>query len=187
MSDIVKRLRAAMAKRRDKPRAPVAPVLDHGPADSRGRLTRTDAVLADRADPDSPNRTIRGARVIYHALWAADRLGDDHHEAADRLLVALEAVQGAKEWDDEFPGVRLAPWQQGHPGARQIQAAADLRVACAALGLAAFNDLVSAVGANAWPEAWGDEPEEWHAAPQHALAPMKASLEVLVQVWGINA
>ena len=174
----------APAKRRKPPPPPVA--LAHGPPI---RLARGEVVIPEkgRADPDNPNRTVMGARVIYHALWAAERLGDDHHEAADRLLVALEAAQGAKDGGGEFSGIRLAPWQHGHPGARQLQARTDLRVACQALGLLAFNDLVSAVGANAWPDAWGEEPECWHAAPQETLRPMKTSLEILVQVWRINA
>lgn len=177
---------SAAMSRKHRARAPraAAVVLDHGPGI---RIRRGDVVVADRADPDSPNRTVRGARVIYHAMWAADRLGDHHHEAADRLLVALEAAQGAKDRGADFSGVRLAPWQQGHPSARAVQAAADLRTASEALGPAAFRDLVAAVGANVWPASWGAEPECWHAAPQETLRPMKCSLEILVQVWRITA
>ena len=174
----------AMAKRRTPRTAPRAVALDHGPA---LRIARGDVAIADRPDPDAPNRTVHGARVIYHAVWAAGRLGDDHHEAADRFLVALEAAQGASEARAGHSGVRLAPWQQGHPSARQIQAAADLRVAKAALGPVGWTELLQAIGANAWPAAWGDEPEDWHAAPQHVLEPLRVSLEVLVEVWRINS
>jgi hypothetical protein len=180
-----------MAKR--KPRSTAAPravALDHGPADRHGRLMRSDVEVLNRPDPDHPKGVgVHGARVrcLYHVLWLAGLLTHDQHEAADRFLVALEAAQGACESRAGQSGVRLAPWQQGHPAARQVQAAADLRAAKAALGPIGWAQMLHAVGANAWVPAWGKEPEPWDIASQLSVEPLRASLQTLVSLWRIDA
>lgn len=168
---------------------PAAVALDHGPAI---RHARGEVVVIERADPDSPNRTVRGARVAvgYHVLWAQGLITDDMHEAADRLTMALEWAQGAKEGGADFSGVRLAPWQKGHPSARQIQAAADLADARGSLGLGSYENAVSAIGANVWPWEWGGgspAPQHWDRLPKEALDHLRVSLQILVQVWRIDA
>lgn len=162
-----------MARRKPR-RAPPAVALDHGPAI---RLARGETAVRDAPDPDAPNRTVRRAavRVLYHGLWADGLLTDDQHEAADRLLVALEAAQGARDGGLP-PGIRVAPHQQGSPSARQVQATADLRLAREALGLVAWEDLVRFVGANLWPMTW---------APG-ALGELRSSLDVLCLAWRIT-
>lgn len=161
---------------------------------------------ATHADPDRPmfeedkkGRLVqvgfherRGLRAVvgYHVLWAQGLITDDMHEAADRLTMALEWAQGAKEGGADFTGVRLAPWQKGHPSARQIQAAADLADARGVLGLGSYENAVSAIGANVWPFEWGGgspAPQHWDRLPKEALDHLRASLQILVQVWRIDA
>lgn len=183
---------AAMTARRPKRRPPPAVALDHGPAI---RIARGDVVPVDGPDPDNPNRTVRRAELVvgYHVLWANKLITDDQHEAADRLLVALEAVQGASDGAGTDPAVKVAHWLQGHPATRQVQAAADLRRASEALGAVHYANAVVFVGGNAMPAAWGQTPlsrdkqPQWRLLDDVALRHVRATLETLVQVFGIDA
>ncbi|MFM2150272.1 MAG: hypothetical protein RLZZ187_2578 [Pseudomonadota bacterium] len=137
-----------MARRR--PARAAEPVSDLGP-DIRRR--RGDVVEHFRADPDNPNRDVKGARVrvAYHVLWIEGRISDEQHEAADRYLVRLEQAQGAVEGSPT-----LAVATRGHGGSgpteRQVMALADLRAADAVLGR--DTALVRAVvGFNCTPDA----------------------------------
>jgi hypothetical protein len=102
------------------------PAADYGP---RARLDNGTAVMGYRADPDRPNAPeIRGARafVAYEQLHSQGLLSDPEREAADRILVAAEAVTGAKHGDGG--GLRgRAFWECGGVSPRMVQAAADLR------------------------------------------------------------
>jgi len=102
------------------------PAADYGP---RARLANGTAVLTYRADPDKPNApAIRAARayVAYEALHSQGLLSDPEREAADRILVAAEAITGAKHGDGG--GLRgRAFWECGGVSPRMVQAAADLR------------------------------------------------------------
>jgi hypothetical protein len=99
---------------------------DFGP---KARLANGTAVLTYRADPEKPNApAIRGARayVAYEALHSQGLLSDPEREAADRILIAAEAVTGAKHGDGG--GLRgRAFWECGGVSPRMVQAAADLR------------------------------------------------------------
>lgn len=181
-------------KHRSSSRPAQAIALDHGPAI---RLARGEVMVPEkpRADPDNPNRSIMGAEVVcgYDRLWAFGLLTDDQREAADRLERALAAIQGGKEGGADFSGVRLAPWQKGHPAARQIQAAADLATARAWLGLGGYENTVSVVGANVWPWEWGSIPldrkgvPDWSALPGSSISHLRTCLKILVSVWRIDA
>lgn len=102
------------------------PASDYGPAQ---RLCNGTVVVSYRADPDKPNApAIRAARayVAYEALHSKGLLSDFEREAADRILVAAEAVSGAKHGDGG--GLRgRAFWECGGVSPRMVQAAADLR------------------------------------------------------------
>lgn len=143
---------------------------DLGPPIRRAR----DVVVEDAADPAAPNTTIRRARVrvIYHVGWIERHLTHTEHEAADRLLISLEAVTGANE-DQATVSGRMAPWQRGHPSARALQAASDLRDAEARVGLPTMVWLAVVIGQNKWPGG-----QDW---PRLAGA-----LKVLAEMWGME-
>lgn len=112
-----------MPKRRARAMPAVA---DYGP---RIRIDRGEVVVADRPDTGDgavPNRTIRGAyrRSGYDWLHARGVINDRQREAADRYAVAHERITGA---GNRTSGGGVPPWQQGHPAAAQVQAAADIR------------------------------------------------------------
>ena len=119
-----------------------AKTADFGPKEQRHRV-----VIRDRGDPDAPNVTIRRAevRVIYHVWWANGELSDGQHEAADRLAIAWEALQGSS--CGVGTGGSGSPFGRMPIGQRQLQAAEDIRMAREALGpflddalsLAAYN------------------------------------------------
>lgn len=114
------------------PRAQSASVYDHGPAI---RLKRGDVEVLDAGDPGAPNRTIRRAQhnPPYRSLWRKGRINDAEREACDRYAITCEAELGAKSQDGI--AVATAPWQRGHPALSQVQAAAYLRNAHAAVGI----------------------------------------------------
>jgi hypothetical protein len=108
-----------------KPRR-AEPAADYGP---RQRLANGTAVLTYRADPDKPQApAIRAARayVAYEALHSQGLLSDAEREAADRILVAAEAITGAR-WRCGNSVRSKAFWATGGPTIEMVQAAADLR------------------------------------------------------------
>ena len=120
------------------------PAADYGP---RARLDNGTAVLTYRADPDKPNApAIRAARayVAYEALYSQGLLSDPEREAADRILVAAEAVTGAKHGDGG--GLRgRAFWECGGVSPRMVQAAADLRAVSEVLDAATADAVMGLV------------------------------------------
>lgn len=96
---------------------------------------RTDVVVADRADPDAPNRTVRAAsrRAGYDWLHARGVITDAQREAADRYCVAHERQSGASD-RRQASIARVPPWQQGHPAQQQIKATGDIRMVHAWVG-----------------------------------------------------
>jgi hypothetical protein len=167
---------AAMARRTKRSTAPRAVALDHGPGI---RLARGDVVVLDRADPDTPNRTVRGARVAVH--YAAMSLTETQREAADRLCVQAERAGGAA-WRPEGIVVALHPSQRGHPAEWQVAATTDLRHAQAALGAVAWG-LV-------WRLVVQNVPLVHDAPSGHARAVLTgrvlAGLDRLVEHWGME-
>jgi len=117
--------------RRTRRAAPDVSRVDLGP-DIRRK--RGDVVEHYRADPDNPNRDVKGAhtRVAYHVLWIEGRITNEQHEAADRYLVRLEQAQGAVEGSPARVAGIPAQGSAG-PTERQVMALADLRDADAVL------------------------------------------------------
>lgn len=107
-------------------RRPADTAADLGPRIA-GAL-RGDVAVIDRADPDSPNRTLRAAsrRSGYDWLHARGVITDNQREAADRYCVAHERLSGANE-RRAVSIARVPPWQQGHPAQQQVEASADIR------------------------------------------------------------
>lgn len=118
--------------RRKRQRTP-AEVSDLGPRIA-GEL-RADVAVMDRADPDNPNRTVRGAsrRCGYDWLHARGVISDTQREAADRYCVAHERLAGGNDRASAAIA-RVPPWLQGHPAQQQVQASADIRAVHAWVG-----------------------------------------------------
>ena len=133
---------ATARRRRHAERPPLAIVLDYGPD---VRLARGDVAVADAADPDAPNRTVRRARVVVH--YEAMSLTEHQREAADRLCVQAERAGGAA-WRPDAVVTALHPSQRGHPAEWQLVAIRDVQDAREALGEIAWRLLWDAVVLN---------------------------------------
>lgn len=158
--------------------------VDLGPRFGRAHQPRADVVVLDRPDPDQPNRTIRGAsrRAGYDWLHARGVLSDVQREAADRYCVAHERLHGASSRDGAT-GHR-APWQQGHPSAGQVQAAADIRRAHAVIRSGANRIALDAVVLD------GRGVESVAAILSEPVAGvtgrLRAVLDILAGEWGMD-
>jgi hypothetical protein len=148
------------------------PAADHGPREQRHRV-----VIRDRGDPDAPNTTIRRAevRVIYHELWARGLLTDAQHEAADRLAIALECVEGGASGLAPGGG-GSGPYGRMPISARAMQAAEDERRARERLSHSGWTMVRGVCGYNQWPDDDGDE--------QFCL--LWRSLAALADMWGME-
>ena len=126
----------AIRKRADAPK-PYGPRQNYGATDAQVANGRV-VLGVERPDPDRPMRDQAGVQVGYHTttgarafvayeqLHSQGLLSDPEREAADRVLVAAEAVTGAKHGDGG--GLRgRAFWECGGVSPRMVQAAADLR------------------------------------------------------------
>ena len=153
------------ARARGRPERAVT--VDFGPAQ---RLANGTAWVAYRADPESPARPsvkAASAKIIYHQLWLAGHLTDEHHEAADRYLTRLEVADGAQV---DTRGNGAASYG---PTMAQVAALADLRVADAAIGPAPLVAGVrTVIGWNIWP-------------PDLEVGAFRAALGRLAEAWGM--
>jgi hypothetical protein len=96
------------------------------------RVIRGDVVVMDRADPDAPNRTVRGARR-YDPIRAMATRGDldpAHYVAAERFRSDHEMAEGARE----KTGGGTAAWQRCYSD-RQLDAVAARAAALQVIGL----------------------------------------------------
>lgn len=164
-----------MPKRSRKPLAtPQTPAeretADYGPKEQRRRV-----VIRERGDPSQPNRTIRRAEVyvIYHGLWADGLLTDAHHEAADRLAIAYEMVEGGAS-GAQSGASNGNPYGRWPVSARAFQAAADLRMAKDSLGLKDYLFALCVCALNRWPSGVPSSPK------------LAAALGKLATRWGME-
>jgi hypothetical protein len=153
------------------------PAADHGPREQRHRVT-----IRDRGDPDNPNATIRRAevRVIYHELWARGLLTDAQHEAADRLSIALECVEGGASGLAPGGG-GSGPYGRMPMSARAMQAAEDDRRARALLSLAEYMVAADVCAFNHWP---GYKHED--GLPPGGDIALRIILGKLAHMWGME-
>jgi hypothetical protein len=164
-------------------------IADYGPTINRTVLR--DDVEIDHAagDPDQPKTPISRARVrvIYHAMWADGRLDDAHHEAADRLCIALEQISGAH--GDRSDGG--AYWQRAGITMAMLTAAEHVRNARDWLGPVEADWLEAVVGANRVPGESVEPGRNWYTPRQFdAITPriagrMRDCLGVLAEKWGM--
>lgn len=135
-----------MKKTRARGRPEKAIEADFGPLQA---IISGKVVVGYRPDPEAPSApAIRGAsrKVIYHQLWLAGYLTDEHHEAADRYLQRLEVASGAKGDTRGNGASSYGPTQA------QVAALADLREADGAIGVDALvKDVRQVIGWNLWP------------------------------------
>lgn len=145
-------------------------VSDFGPPDQSARV-----VIRDRGDPDAPNRTIKRAEVyvLYHGLYADGFLSDAEHQAADRLAIAYEIVEGGA--GGYGPGGSSGnPYGRLPVSARALQAATDLRLAKETLGLEEYLFALCVCALNRWPK-------EYPQGPRLAKA-----LQAMAKRWGME-
>jgi hypothetical protein len=148
------------------------PAADHGPREQRHRVT-----IRDRGDPDAPNVTIRRAevRVIYHELWARGLLTDAQHEAADRLSIALECVEGGASGLAPGGG-GSGPYGRMPMSARAMQAAEDVRRAQDRLMPVEYQVAREVAAFNRWPAMGADL----------AFGVLRRALGSLADMWGME-
>jgi hypothetical protein len=169
---------------RRKRSSAATPAADLGPRIA-GAL-RADVAVADRADPDNPNRTIRGAsrRSGYDWLHARGVISDTQREAADRYCVAHERLSGGNDRASAAIA-RVPPWLQGHPAQQQVQASADIRAVHAWIGQTSANrrtlDGVVLEGRTL------DSMATLLSEPMPGiLGRLRAVLDIMAEQWGIE-
>lgn len=172
--------------RKPRPKRPQAVALDHGPAI---RQQRGEVVVLDRADPDAPNRTVRGAR----ALDPLDRIAGLSERAALAGRRYVEAWRLIHIGGTPSGGVRAYV----HPAFRlphseAVSRANDTLLAAARLaglhGVGAINlcliagEPLETAYARLWPAAPACIPR---TAGDRVLAALTIHLERLADAWGL--
>jgi hypothetical protein len=162
-------MNGAIAMTKPKParaRGQSSPEADLGPAQ---RIRNGALEIGFRADPDQPSRTVKGARVRvwYHAEWAAGRLTDAEHEAADRY--SLWAEEAALLSEGKPRGAGIGGGGYTGPGDRLVWLLAQLRAADEALDL--YRDSVKLAIC-------------WNLTPDYPDA-VRVGLRRLAEFWGM--
>ncbi|HEV7457333.1 MAG TPA: hypothetical protein VGN96_11220 [Roseococcus sp.] len=131
----------SIARRRKRGQPASSTPMDHGPPsitlDAKGKpvaLLHHRLEVVDAADPDSPARTIRRARVVCHydTAWKRGALTDAEREACDRYAILCDRAEGAQERRGG-PSEASSPWTRTPP-LTALQALASLRQADKAVG-----------------------------------------------------
>jgi hypothetical protein len=133
------------------------------------RVARGDVTVGYRADPEQPNRTVKGASVLvwYHAEWCEGRLTDKEHEAADRYSIWSEEAAMLAEGKPRGAGIGGGGYTG--PGDRLVWLLAQLRAADEVLAQDRY--------AVHWAILWNCTPERPHA--------VRAGLRRLAEFWGM--
>ncbi len=157
----------AMPKPKPARARPNGPDADLGPVQ---RIRNGAIEVGFRPDPDTPNRTVKGARVRvwYHAEWCEGRLTDEEHEAADRYSIWSEEAALLSEGK---PAIRGGPGGGAFsgPSDRLVWLLAQLRAADEALDL--YRDPVKLAIC-------------WNLTPEHPDA-VRVGLRRLAEFWGM--
>jgi hypothetical protein len=152
---------------------------DYGPAIQRrnGRLE-----VVDAADPDSPARTIRRARVTCHydTAWRKGQISDAEREAADRYAITCDRFAGAKERHDG-PVSTSRAWERTPP-MTALQASASLTEAHKAVGMDGAALLAKYVRDNLTAEAIAQRRNEDRKL---TMGRIRAALCRLAEHWGM--
>lgn len=177
-----------MARHRKPRRTGPPPIpLDYGPAI---RLGRGDVVVADRPDPDNPNRTVRVGRAVEpidRIRGLSDRAGQAGRKYRDAWMLVHIGLTPANDGvgGSVHPAHRTPHSESvAHANARLVRAAILLGlhgVAAVNLCLIAGEPLNAAYG-RLWPAA----PVVHHkTAEQRVLAALTVHLERLADEWNI--
>ncbi len=145
---------------------PNGPDADLGPVQ---RIRNGTIEVGFRPDPDTPNRTVKGARVRvwYHAEWCEGRLTDAEHEAADRYSLWSEEAELLRHGKPRGAGIGGGGYTG--PGDRLVWLLAQLREADQVLDLHR-SSVKLAICSNLTPE---------HPAT------VRAGLRRLAEFWGM--
>ncbi len=145
---------------------PNGPDADLGPVQ---RIRNGAIEVGFRPDPDTPNRTVKGARVRvwYHAEWCEGRLTDEEHEAADRYSLWFEEAALLAEGKPAMRGGGGGSFSG--PSDRLVWLLANLRAADEVLTHDRDAVLLT-VAKNEWP----DRPDA-----------VRAGLKRLAEFWGM--
>jgi hypothetical protein len=161
--------------RRRRRASPALSTFDHGPdvLRDRGEIT-----IADAADPDAPNRTIRRAKRVWapDVLLANGTITQAHHDAATRLHDAHAlGVLGARDRLAVYVDRTGAP--SGYADA-QLAAAGDYRRAAQAVGQVAMAALSWCVLSHGTVAGWA-ECKGWNG--HRAMGYLLAALDRLTE------
>jgi hypothetical protein len=169
--------------RRRRRAAPALSTFDHGPR--IGGALRPEVAVMERADPDNPNRTVRGARRRsgYDWLHARGVISDAQREAADRYCTAHERASGASERRRAIIA-RVPPWMQGHPTMEQLAAVGDIGLAQAVIGTKVNRLVLDAITLE------GRTLESLSAQLSEpvpgVIGRLRAVLDIMAEQWGID-
>lgn len=172
-----------------KPRQkrPQAVALDHGTAI---RLARGDVAVADRPDPDAPNRTVRGAK----ALDPLDRIAGLSKRAAlagRRYLEHWQTVNIGRTPSNDGVYAHVHPAHRvphgeavAHSNGKLIHAAQVMGMHGEAVVVAVVvkGNALETAYARLWPAAPACIPR---TAADRVLAALSIHLERLANAWGL--
>lgn len=101
-------------------------------------LREAQVVREDRADPEAPNRTVRGGRYLDPLRLMHERgtLSKERWHAVERFRDLLALAEGAKVADPDLSGVRVGGTSGPDPAMSRLDAQARVRGAWAVVGLA---------------------------------------------------
>lgn len=151
------------------------------------RLKRGDLELAWRPDPERSPHSPGGYPLVagYRARGGADYLlarrviSRAHFNTAQAFLDVAQALQGARDGDDDVP-VRLPLHQRGHPAEAALEAAERLRIAVDRVGKGPMGIIGAVVLDNATLGNLG----VLYGEPEKAMGGrLRAALERLAEVW----
>lgn len=164
---------------------------------TRERWQRGEVEIDDHADPDRPMRDQAGVQVGYHTIRGARAAQGGHdyllrrrtidaaqHAAADRYARAWETRGGRLGCPLAGDGGgRLPPHERGHPTMAMLRAQETLDQAKRTLSQGALIIVQKVVLEGATLGAIGGAAGE---GDQVAIGRLRAALDHLVEVWGIE-
>lgn len=163
---------------------------------TRERWQRGEVEIDDHADPDRPMRDQSGVQVGFHTIRGARAAQGGHAYLRRRGSIDDAQFAAAARYVDAWHGcersgstlgaagtTRLPVHQQGHPTMAMLQAAEALRQVDRSLGHAG-RLIVHQVAVQGW--TLGTIGGAAGEGDQVTLGRLRAALDRLVEVWGIE-